>query len=161
MHSSPQQTPSLAANHRPTGSNEVWCAEMMRPDLAGRPLVLLIVDAHTRHPLLAVPATSVEDIATTLDRLSRHSGRPKELRIDHALEFNSALRAWAHGHGVSIVQVSPTAPQWKALTEPNARNLDDHLRGKRFPSLDDLGLELERWRQRRVAELDPVPAGNR
>ncbi|MHC2674470.1 transposase InsO family protein [Bradyrhizobium diazoefficiens] len=160
MHSSPQQTPSLAANHRPAGPNEVWCAEMMRPDLAGRPLILLIVDVHTRHPLLAVPATSVEDIATTLDRLSRHSGRPKELRIDHALEFNPALRDWAHERGVRIVQGPPGAPQWKAVSEPIIRKLADHLSGKRFATLADLGHDLENWRQHRVAEFDPVPTSN-
>lgn len=48
----------------------------------------------------------------------------------------------------------------KAILEPISRDLGAFLRNRRFPTLTEFGNDLERWRQRYIADAPPLSNDN-
>nr|WP_249782454.1 MULTISPECIES: DDE-type integrase/transposase/recombinase [unclassified Bradyrhizobium] len=150
------RTPAL----RETRPSETWAVDFMVLDFPSRPYVMLVADVGTRRPLsAAVSLVVIEDIIAALERLVRRSGRPEQIWMDHSLayrslmgDFHPALQAWARRHGISVT-ASPT-PRTTAAAERLLRDLSTFLRDKRFPTLMELGHDIERWRQSYVAAAD-------
>lgn len=142
-----------------TRANRAWAVDYAILDLAERPFVMLVIDVHTRRPLMAtVTPTIPEDIAAALERSFHWPSLPEEIWIDRAFERNAALRPWAHEHRISIIYVPVLMPQMKSLSERPLRDLSAFLRDKRFPTLMELGHDIERWRQHYAAARRPFPA---
>jgi hypothetical protein len=115
---------------------------------------MLVVDVGTRRPLSATMSLpDGEDVAPALGRLVRRSGCPDQIWIDnhHEFRFGAALKSWAEQHRVSITCVPMRLPQMKSLAELTLRDLVAFLRDKHFPTLIELGHDIERWRQSYVA----------
>jgi hypothetical protein len=147
MESSAMRFSPISADLWVTREKQVWRAELVRPELEGRPPILMVIDVHARRRLLTVlTAALAEDIASALDRLCRRAGRPEEIWIDQGFEFCPALWRLSEQYGVTIVHIPPT-PQWRAISEPIVRNLRRHISRKRHPTLTALNYHLKLWRQ--------------
>ena len=143
-----------------TRANQAWAIDFAVLDFAERPLVRLVVDVGTRRPLSATLTLAVDDdIAAGLDRLARRSGRPEQIWLDNQYEFcfGAAFRFWAEQHRISIIYVPMQMPQMKSLSQRLHGDLNAFLRDKRFPTLMELGHDIERWRQRYCAAAQPIP----
>lgn len=144
--------------HQKMRANQAWLIDFMVLDFTDRPFVMLVVDVGTRRPLSAtVGLVVVEDIIAMLERLVRRSGRPEQVWLDHSLAYNSALgdfhpalQAWAKHHRTLLTQVPML--RTKFVAERLLRDLSAFLRGKSYPTLMELGHDLERWRQQRAAD---------
>jgi hypothetical protein len=147
-----------AAAQQFTRANQAWAIDFAVLDFAEGPLVRLVVDVGTRRPLSATLTLAVDDdIAAGLDRLARRSGRPEQIWLDNRYEFrfDPALRSWAERHSISIIYVPMRMPQMKSLSERLLGDLSAYLRDKRFPTLMELGHDIEHWRQRYCAAAQP------
>jgi hypothetical protein len=144
----------------PTRRNQAWAVDFAVLDFAERPLVKLVIDVRTRRPLSATLTLAIDDdLPAGLDRLVRRTGRPEEIWFDNQYEFcfGGALRFWAHQHRISIIYASMVMPQGRALSERLFRDLAACLGDKRFPTLMELGHDIERWRQRYCAAPQAIP----
>jgi Integrase core domain len=153
-------TKQLAKTAKPevTRQNQAWAVDFARLDLDLRPFVMLVTDVHTRRPLSATVSLTVpQDIADTLNRTIGRSGRPEEIWIDNGFEYHTTLLTLVEQHGITIIYCPMRQPWLKTISEPVLRDLGAFLCDKSFPSLTELGHDIERWRQRRVAELSPDP----
>lgn len=149
---SPPLVPMTSAN-RPMRANETWAVDFMVLDYARRPFVMLITDVGTRRPLSAtVSLMTVEDIIIRLERLVRRSASPQQIWMDYGTVytvrpgcFHPVLQAWATHHNVRLAH-SPTFAT-RCVSERLFTDLSTLLRDKKFPTLVELGHEVERWRQ--------------
>lgn len=155
-----------ATSRKVTRSNEVWSVDFMMLDFAGRPFVMLVVDVATRRALSAtVSLAVVDDVIVRLERLVRRSGRPEQIQRDYDKAYNStdgrfhpALQTWAQQHGISLTH-DPML-QTQRISERPLRDLGAFLREKHFPTLMELGHEIERWRQSYAPAVRNVPDTN-
>jgi hypothetical protein len=155
-------TPNAPA-HQVMRPNQAWAVDFAVLDFAERPLVRLVVDVGSRRPLSATLTLGVDDdIAAGLDRLARRSGRPEQIWLDNQYEFcfGAALRFWAGQHRISIIYVPMQMPQIKSLSERLHQDLNAFLRDKRFPTLMELGHDIERWRQSYTAAAPSLPGNH-
>jgi ribosomal protein S18 acetylase RimI-like enzyme len=150
---------------RVTRPNEAWAIDFMVLDFAQRPFVILVADVGTRRPLSAtVSHVVVEDIVARLERLVQRSGSPKQVWLDYSIAYNShpgrfhqALQDWAEQHRISLTH-DPMF-RTRSVAEQLLRDLRAFLRNKHFPTLIELGHDIERWRQSAAAAA-PIPNVN-
>ncbi|WP_407180408.1 glyoxalase superfamily protein [Bradyrhizobium sp. STM 3562] len=138
---------------RVTRPNEAWAADFMALDFPDRPSVMLVADVGTRRPLSAtVSVVVVQDIIATLERRVRRSGRPDEIWMEGNLAYNSplgdfhpAVRSWAKQHRIRLTH-DPML-RTSRVSDRLFRELTAFLHDKQFPTLIELGQDIERWRQ--------------
>ncbi|WP_128947548.1 hypothetical protein [Bradyrhizobium zhanjiangense] len=104
----------------------------------------------------------IADIGTGIERLVDRSGKPEEIWLDNYCEhrFDKALRFWAERQGISIIYVPMQMPRMKSISERLLGNMSAFLRDKRFPTLMELGHEIERWRQSYTPAARTIPEVN-
>jgi hypothetical protein len=150
---------SNAPARRFTRANQAWAVDHAVLDFPQRIFVRLVTDVSTRRPLSATLTFGIADIGTGLERLADRSGRPEQIWLDNYYKSRSdpALKSWTEQHRISIIYVPMQMPQMKSLSERLHRDLSAFLHGKRFPTLMELGHDIERWRQRYCAAAQPIP----
>jgi len=131
------------------GPNDVWAMDFVHDQLAtGKKLrVLTMVDTFSRY----VPALDVrfsyrgEDVVATLDRVCRHIGYPKTIRVDQGSEFVSRdMDLWAYQRGVTLDFSRPGKPTDNAFIEAfNGRFRAECLNQHWFLTLADAAEKLE------------------
>jgi hypothetical protein len=136
-----------------TRPNQAWAIDFALLDLPQKSIVMLVIDVGTRMPLSATTLTRAiagNVIATTLDRLGRRLGKPEQIWMDYGFANNSghALQKWARRRAV-LTHLGMIS----TVSERHFRSLGNCLRDKHFPTLVELGREMERWRQSYVAAL--------
>lgn len=140
----------------PTRRNQAWAVDFAMLDVVHRPFVMMVADVGTRRPLSAtVSLVVVEDIIIILERLVRRTGPPEQIWMDHNLAYNSvlgdfhpALQAWAKDRRVLLTHDRMLRTR---VSERLFRDLSASMRGKSFPTLMELGHDIERWRQSYIA----------
>ena len=152
----------MKTNHfmksHPTRRNQAWAVDFALLDANSRPFVMIVVDVHSRLPLSATVTLGIAlDVTATLGRLGQRSGLPEEIWIDHGLHL-PALQTWAEPHRISIA--CGPSPRMRAVTEPRLHDLCMFLRDKHYATLMELGHDVERWRQRYAAILQPFSKAN-
>jgi len=136
-----------------TRPNEAWAIDFAILDFAQRPSVMLVVDVGTGRPLSATVSLVVaEDIVVVLDRLVRRSGSPEQVWMDYSISYNTdqgcfhpSLHDWAKQNRIWLTH--DLMLQTRRVSERPLRKLEAFLRDKQFPTLIELGREIERWRQ--------------
>lgn len=121
---------------------------------------MLVVDVGTRRPLSATMSLAIaDDVVATLERLARRSGYPQELWVDHGREDHfRPIQTWSERHRITVTY-GPSR-RTKAAAERPLRDLSASLRDKRFPTLLELGHEIERWRQSYAPAAPTIPDVN-
>lgn len=153
--------PNAPAQHF-TRANQAWAVDHAVLDFSQRIFVRLVTDVGTRRPLSAKLTFGIADIGTGLERMVDRSGRPEQIWLDNYYESRSdpALKSWTEQHRISIIYVPMRMPQMKSLSERLHRDLNAFLRDKRFPTLTELGHDIERWRQSYTAAAHTIPDVN-
>ncbi|WP_168195535.1 transposase family protein [Bradyrhizobium sp. NAS80.1] len=128
----------------------------MMLDFAHRPLVMLVVDVGTRRPLSATVSLAIaDDDVATLERLARRAGYPQEIWVDRAREYHfRPIQSWSPLHRITLIY--GPSPQTKSVAERLLRHLGGFLRDKHYPTLMELGHDIERWRQFRAATTSTI-----
>lgn len=137
-----------ASIRKVTRRNQAWAIDSAVLDFPQRIFVRLVIDVSTRRPLNATLTFGIADIGSGLERLVDRSGRPEQLWLDsyYNSRFDPALKSWTEQHRISIIYVPTKMPQMKSLFERHHRDLSVFLRDKRYPTLTELGHDIERWR---------------
>ncbi|MHC2275353.1 transposase InsO family protein [Bradyrhizobium diazoefficiens] len=141
----------------PTRRNEAWAVNVAKLDIPNRPTIMMVVDIGTRRLLSATVSLAVsEDIVATLERLTRRTGCPRQIWVDHSSTYRWGLfQDWSRQRGIEILH--GPGPQARAVTEGPLRHLCSSLHAKHLPTLMELGHEIERWRQSYVAPARTAP----
>lgn len=84
-----------------------------------------------------------------LDRLLKHRGKPKTIRVDNGSEFTSkAMDQWAYFNKVELDFSRPGKPTDNAFIESfNGKFRTEYLNQNWFLSLTDVRDKIEAWRQ--------------
>ena len=97
----------------------------------GRKLrILTIVDTHSRFCPAADPrfAYRGEDVVQTLERVCRHLGTPKTIRVDNGSEFISRdLDLWAYANDVTLDVSRPGKPTERAMVRHRAEDRGERV----------------------------------
>jgi len=113
--------------------------------------LLTIVDVFTRESLAIHAGQSIKgyDILAVLDRLLKHRGKPKTIRVDNGSEFTSkAMDQWAYFNKVELDFSRPGKPTDNAFIESfNGKFRVECLNQNWFLSLADVRDKIEAWRQ--------------
>jgi putative transposase len=147
-------------------ANEVWAMDFMSDALSdGRPFRLLtVIDCHTREALAIAPGASFRafQVVETLDRLARHHGKPRTLKVDNGPEFaGRMLDQWAYLNGVEIDFSRPGKPTDNGHIEAfNGRLRAECLNASWFLSLADARDRIEEWRRHYNEERPHSALGN-
>jgi len=148
------------------GPNDVWAMDFVHDQLAtGRKLrVLTVVDTYTRYVPALDPRFSYrgEDVVQTLERVCKHTGYPKTIRVDQGSEFISRdLDLWAYAKNVILDFSRPGKPTDNAFIEAfNGRFRAECLNAHWFLSLADARKKLEDWRRYYNEERPHSAIGN-
>ncbi len=83
------------------------------------------------------------------DRLLKHRGKPKAIRVDNGSEFTSkAMDQWAYFNKVELDFSRPGKPTDNAFIESfNGKFRTEYLNQNWFLSLTDVRDKIEAWRQ--------------
>lgn len=108
-------------------ANETWAMDFVHDQLAtGRRIrVLTIVDTFTRYSPAVDPRFSYkgQDVVETLERVCRHAGYPKTIRVDQGSEFISRdLDLWAYQKNVVLDFSRPGKPTDNASSSRSTAN---------------------------------------
>lgn len=134
-------------------ANETWAMDFVHDQLAtGRRIrVLTIVDTFTRYSPAVDPRFSYkgQDVVETLERVCRHAGYPKTIRVDQGSEFISRdLDLWAYANGVVLDFSRPGKPTDNAFIESfNGKFRAECLNVHWFMTLEDARSKMEDWRR--------------
>jgi putative transposase len=133
-------------------THERWSMDFVHDQLFdGRPIrMLTVVDQYSRLSPLIEPRMRFggRDVVAALERITRLTGAPASITVDHGTEFTSkALEEWAYLRGVKLDFIHPGKPTENGHIESfNGRLRDEFLNVNQFTTLDDAQQQLERWR---------------
>lgn len=133
--------------------NQTWAMDFVHDQLAmGKKIrVLTVVDIFSKFSPAVDPRFSyrAEDVVMTLERVCRHLGYPRTIRVDHGSEFVSRdLDLWAYAKGVTLDFSRPGKPTDNAFIEAfNSKFRSECLNAHWFMSLDDARSKMEDWRR--------------
>jgi putative transposase len=123
--------------------NEVWAMDFMSDQLFdGTKLrILTIVDARRSY--------KADEVVSTLERVTRKYGIPKEIRVDNGPEFVSrALDLWVYMNGVELDFSRPGMPTDNAFVESfNGKFRAECLNTAWFLSLTEAQAKCGAWRK--------------
>jgi putative transposase len=138
----------------PLHANHTWSADFMADALwSGRRFRTFNVnDDFNRESLRIEVDTSLpsQRVISVLNELVELRGAPQRLRVDNGPEFiSTALRQWAHQHGVELIHIQPGKPTQNAYIERFNRTfrtevLDCYV----FTTLNEVRRMAEDWRHR-------------
>ena len=146
---------SKARNQRVTAleRNQCWSMDFVSDQLHNgkRFRVLTIVDQFSRlSPVLEARFSyKAIDVVSTLKRIERQYGIPKQINVDNGPEFISKeLDLWAYSRGVKLDFSRSCKPTDNAFIESfNGRFREECLNQNWFLSLEDVQGTLNRWRR--------------
>jgi putative transposase len=133
--------------------NQTWAMDFVHDQLAiGKKIrVLTVVDIFSKFSPVVDPRFSyrAEDVVMTLERICRHLGYPRTIRVDQGTEFVSRdLDLWAYAKGVTLDFSRPGKPTDNAFIEAfNSKFRSECLNAHWFMSLDDARSKMEDWRR--------------
>ncbi len=112
---------------------------------------LTVIDIFSRFSPVVDPRFSyrAEDVVMTLERVCRHLGYPRTIRVDQGSEFVSRdLDLWAYAKGVTLDFSRPGKPTDNAFIEAfNSKFRSECLNAHWFMNLDDARSKMEDWRR--------------
>jgi putative transposase len=132
--------------------NDVWSMDFMSDTLFDDRSfrILTIVDCHTREALATAARTKFRayQVIEELDRIARHRGKPRSIRVDNGPEFaGRLLDQWAYLNKVELDFSRPGKPTDNAFIEAfNSRLRQECLNTSWFLSMADARQRIDSWR---------------
>lgn len=113
--------------------------------------VLTVIDIFSKFSPVVDPRFSyrAEVAVVTPERICRHLGYPRTIRVDQGSEFVSHdLDLWAYPKGVTLDFSRPGKPTENAFVEAfNSKFRSECLNAHWFMSFDDARSKMEDWRR--------------